>query len=64
MTTILLRLFNLEIKNKEIIEEKDRSIQNLQRTLEKEQKLKEKLHDKNSENNQELVELQVARQKN
>jgi len=36
MTNILLRLFNLEIMNKQIIEEKGRSIQNLQGTLEKE----------------------------
>jgi hypothetical protein len=43
MTNILLRLFNLEIMNKQIIEEKGRSIQNLQGTLEKEQKLKAKL---------------------
>jgi hypothetical protein len=42
MTNILLRLFDLEIKNKKIIE-KGRLVQNLQRTLEKEQKLKAKL---------------------
>jgi hypothetical protein len=36
MTNILLRLFDLEIKNKQIIEEKDKSIQNLQGALEKE----------------------------
>jgi hypothetical protein len=42
MTNILLRLFDLEIKNKEIIEEKDRYVQNLQGALEKEQKLKAK----------------------
>ncbi len=29
MTNILLRLFDLEIKNKHIIKEKDKSIQNL-----------------------------------
>jgi len=40
MTNILLRLFDLEIKNKQIIKKKDRSIQNLQGALEKEQKLK------------------------
>jgi len=51
MTNILLRLFNLEIKNKQIIEEKDTSIQNLQGDLEKEQKLKAKLQDRNNENN-------------
>jgi hypothetical protein len=38
--TILLRLFDLKIKNKHIIEEKDKSIQNLQGALEKEQKFK------------------------
>ncbi len=57
MTNILLRLFSLKIKNKQIIKEKDGSIHNPQGTLEKEQKLKAKLHDKNSENNQVLVEL-------
>jgi len=40
MTNILLRLSNLEIKHKQIIKEKDISISNLQRALEKEQKLK------------------------
>jgi hypothetical protein len=43
MTKKLFRLFDLEIKNKQIIEEKDKSIQNLQGTLEKEHKLKVKL---------------------
>ncbi len=43
MTNILLIFFDLEIKNKQIIEEKDRSVQNLQGALEKEQKLKAKL---------------------
>ncbi len=50
MTNILLRLFDLEIKNKQIIEEKDGYVQNLQGALEKEQKLKVKLHDRNDEN--------------
>jgi hypothetical protein len=36
MTNILLRLFDLEIKNKYIIEEKDRFVHNLQGALEKE----------------------------
>jgi hypothetical protein len=36
MTNILLRLFNLEIKHKQIIKEEDISISNLQRALEKE----------------------------
>ncbi len=55
MTNILLRLFDLEIKNNQIIEEKDRSVQNLHGALEKEQKLKAKLHDRNSENSQVLA---------
>jgi len=53
----LLRLSNLEIKNKQIIEEKDRTIENLQGALEKEQKLKVELQDKNIKNNQVLAEL-------
>jgi hypothetical protein len=36
MTNILLRLSDLEIKNNQIIEEKDISIQNLHGALEKE----------------------------
>jgi hypothetical protein len=36
MTNILLTLFNLEIKNKQIIEEKGKFVQNLQGALEKE----------------------------
>ncbi len=43
MTYILLKLSDLEIKNKQIIEEKDRFIQNLQGALEKEQKFKVEL---------------------
>jgi hypothetical protein len=43
MTNILFRFSNLEIRNKQIIEEMDRFIQNLQGVLEKEQKLKAKL---------------------
>jgi precorrin-6x reductase len=62
MTNILLRLFDLDIKNKQIIMEKDRFVQNLQGALEKEEKLKT-LQDKNSENNQVLAKLQAARQK-
>ncbi len=50
MTKILLRLFDLEIKNKQIIKEK-------------EQKLKAKLQARNNENNLILAKLQVARQK-
>ncbi len=34
-TNIFLRLSNLEIKNKQIIEEKDRFVQNLQGALKK-----------------------------
>jgi hypothetical protein len=36
MINILLRLSTLEMKNKQIVEEKDRFVQNLQGTLEKE----------------------------
>jgi hypothetical protein len=57
MTTILLRLSDMEIKNKQIIEENNRSIQNLHGTLQKEQKFKAKLQDRNNENSQVLVEL-------
>ncbi len=35
MTNILLKIFNLEIKNKQIIEEKDISIHNMQGALER-----------------------------
>ncbi len=63
MTNILLIFFDLEIKNKQIIEEKDRFVQNLQGALEKEQKLKTKLLDRNNENNKVLAELQAIRQK-
>ncbi len=59
MTNILLRLSNMQIKNKQIIEEKDRSIQNLQGTLEKEQKLKVEFQDRNNENSKVLVELKA-----
>jgi hypothetical protein len=51
MTNILLRFFNLEIKNKQIIEEKDKYVQNLQGVLEKELQMKQ------DENNEVLVEL-------
>jgi hypothetical protein len=36
MTNILLKLSDMEIKIKQVIDEKDISIQNLQRVLEKE----------------------------
>jgi hypothetical protein len=57
MINILLKLFDLEIKIKQIIKEKDRSIQNLQRALEKEQKFKVELQVKKNENNEILAEL-------
>ncbi len=62
MTNIFFRLFDLEIKNKHIIEEKDKYVQNHQGALEKEWKLKVKLQDRKSENSQVLAELQVAKQ--
>jgi hypothetical protein len=43
MTNILLRHFDLKIKNKQIITKKDRYVQNLLGALEKEQKLKAEL---------------------
>jgi len=43
MINILLKLFDLEIRNEQIIEEKDRFVQNLQGALEKEQKLEAEL---------------------
>jgi hypothetical protein len=49
MINILFRLSDLEINNKYIIKEKDRSIQNLQGAMEKEEKFKIKLEDRNSE---------------
>jgi hypothetical protein len=52
MINILLKLFDLEIKNKHIIDKKDRFVQNLQGGLEKEQKLKRELQDRNNENSQ------------
>ncbi len=63
VVNILFRVFNLEIMNKQIIDEKDRSIQNLQGSLEKEQKLKAELQDRNNENNKILAELQATKQK-
>jgi hypothetical protein len=54
MTNILLILSNLEIKNNQIIE-KDKSIQNLHKVLEKEQKHKAKLQFKKHENNEVLT---------
>ncbi len=63
VVNILFRVFNLEIMNKQIIDEKDRSIQNLQGALEKEQKLKAELQDRNNENNKILAELQATKQK-
>jgi hypothetical protein len=43
MINILLKLFDLEIRNEQIIEEKDRFVQNLQGALEKEQKFEAEL---------------------
>jgi hypothetical protein len=57
MTNIMLIFFDLEIKNKQITQEKDRFVQNLQRALEKEQKLKVELQVKKHENNEVLIEL-------
>jgi hypothetical protein len=62
MTNILLTLFNLEIENKHIVEEKDKFVQNMQGVLKKEQKLKVELKDRNNENSHVLVELQATRQ--
>jgi hypothetical protein len=50
MKNIVFRLSNMEIKNKHIIKEKDKFVQNLQGALEKEQKLKVELQNRNSEN--------------
>jgi hypothetical protein len=57
MTNILLKLSYLDIKDKQIIKEKDKSVHNLQGALEKEQKLKAKLQDRNNEISQILVKL-------
>ncbi len=62
MINILLKLSDLEIKNKQIIE-KDRYVQNPHEALEKEQKLKAKLQDENNKNSQVLTELHTTRQK-
>ncbi len=51
MTNILFSLFDLKIKNKQIIEKKDKFVQNLQGALEKKEKLKVELQDKNNKNN-------------
>ncbi len=63
MTNIMLRFFDLEIRNKQIIKEKDKFVQNLQGALEKEQKLKAKLQVKKHENYEVLTELQIVRHK-
>ncbi len=60
MMNIMFKLFEMEIKNKQIIEEKDKFVQNLKGALEKEQKLKVELHVKHDENNEVLVELQIT----
>jgi mevalonate kinase len=63
MTNILFILFDVEINNTHIIEEKDRSIQNLHGALEKEYTLKKKLQDKNNENSKVLAKLQATKKK-
>jgi hypothetical protein len=62
MTNILLGLSNLEINNKQIIEE-DIFVYNLHGDLEKEQKLKAKLQFRESENSEIFIKLQIAIQK-
>ncbi len=57
MTNILLKLSDLQIKKNQIIEEKDKYVQNLHEALKKEEKLKVEFQDKNNKNNQVLVEL-------
>ncbi len=57
MTNILFRLSDSEIKNKQIIEKKEKFVQNLQGALEKEKNLKVELQVKKSENREVLVEL-------
>ncbi len=57
MTNILLILFDPKIKNKQIIEEKDIFVQNVQGPLEKEKKFNAKLQVKKHENNEVLEEL-------
>jgi hypothetical protein len=57
------RLFDLEIINKQIIEKKDKSIQNLHGAFYKEPKLKVKLQARKSENSEVLAKLQIAKQK-
>jgi hypothetical protein len=54
MTNILLIFFNLEIRNKQLLEE-DISIQNLQGVLEKEKKFKAKFQVRKNGNNEVLV---------
>jgi hypothetical protein len=57
----MLRFYDLEIKNKHVIEKKDRSIHNLQMVFEKEQKLKVELQVRKSENSEILAKLQTTR---
>ncbi len=63
MTNILLGIYDMEIKNKQIIEGKDRFAYNLQGALEKGQNFKAELQNKNSENNKVLIEFQTTKQK-
>jgi hypothetical protein len=57
MTNILVRLFDFEIKNKQITKEKDKFVQNLQGALEKGKKLIMELQVKQNENNEVLTQL-------
>ncbi len=63
MTNILFRLFDLEIRNKHTMKEKEKFVQNLQGILENELKLITKLQVKQNENNEILAQLQIIRQK-
>ncbi len=63
MTNILLNFFDPKIKNKQIIKEKDKFVQNLQGALEKEQKFKARLQVRKNDNSEVLVELQTTIQK-
>ncbi len=60
MTNIIFRLSDQEIINKQITNEKNKFVQNMQGVLE-EQKLKAKLHVKQDENNVVLVKLQITK---
>ncbi len=55
MTNILFKFFDLENKNKQIIGEKDRFVQNLHKALEKEQKFKAELQVRKNKNSEVLA---------